>query len=184
MVSLLTKWSVTKLEISLFFPFIAFLQQLWLTYNKPMVCRFSFVLDCVISQPVTDCAMSFGWCTVLMLSTGSPAVHLQAPLTKSILLAGPRGCGKRMLVHALCNEVGANLFDLSPANLAGKYPGKDGLRMLMHLVLKVPQCGIVHFGRTLIVEIAIMCYFFVFVIFFTIECFVCPLLSISAGTCP
>ena len=64
-------------------------------------------------------------------------MHEQAPLTKSILLAGPRGSGKRMLVHAMCNEVGANLFDLSPANLAGKYPGKEGLKMLMHLILKV-----------------------------------------------
>ena len=68
---------------------------------------------------------------------GSPAVHEQAPLTKSILLAGPRGTGKKMLVHAMCNETGANLFDLSPANLVGKYPGKDGLKMLMHLIFKV-----------------------------------------------
>ena len=68
---------------------------------------------------------------------GSPAVHELAPLTKSILLAGPRGSGKKMLVHAMCNETGANLFDLSPANLAGKYPGKDGLKMLMHLIFKV-----------------------------------------------
>lgn len=72
-----------------------------------------------------------------ILPLGSPAVHELAPLTKSILLAGPRGTGKKMLVHALCNETGANLFDLSPANLAGKYPGKDGLKMLMHLLFKV-----------------------------------------------
>lgn len=64
-------------------------------------------------------------------------MHEQAPLTKSILLAGPRGTGKKMLVHAICNETGANLFDLSPANLVGKYPGKDGLKMLMHLLFKV-----------------------------------------------
>ena len=64
-------------------------------------------------------------------------MHEQAPLTKSLLLAGPRGSGKRMLVHAVCNELGANMFDLSPANLAGKYPGKEGLKMLMHLILKV-----------------------------------------------
>lgn len=68
---------------------------------------------------------------------GSAAVHEQAPLIKSVLLTGPRGTGKRLLVHAICNEVGANLFDLSPANLAGKYPGKDGLKMLMHLLFKV-----------------------------------------------
>lgn len=69
--------------------------------------------------------------------SGSQAVHEQAPLTKSILLAGPRGTGKKMLVQAVCNEVGANMFDLTAANIAGKYPGKDGLKMLIHLVFKV-----------------------------------------------
>lgn len=68
---------------------------------------------------------------------GSQAVHEQAPLTKSILLAGPRGTGKKMLVQAVCNEVGANMFDLTAANIAGKYPGKDGLKMLIHLIFKV-----------------------------------------------
>lgn len=64
-------------------------------------------------------------------------MHELAPLVKSILLVGPPGTGKKMLVHAVCTETGANLFDLSPDNLAGKYPGKSGLQMLMHLVLKV-----------------------------------------------
>lgn len=59
------------------------------------------------------------------------------PLIKSILLAGPRGVGKKMLVHALCTETGANLFDLTPENIAGKYPGKSGLTMLIHMVTKV-----------------------------------------------
>ena len=68
---------------------------------------------------------------------GSPAVHEKAPLIKSLLLAGPRGTGKKMLVHAMCNETGANLFDLSATNIAGKYPGKEGLKLLMHMVFKV-----------------------------------------------
>ncbi|OON23870.1 hypothetical protein X801_00207 [Opisthorchis viverrini] len=42
-----------------------------------------------------------------------------------------------MLVHAICTETGANLFDLSATNLVGKYPGKEGLKMLVHLVFKV-----------------------------------------------
>lgn len=29
------------------------------------------------------------------------------------------------------------MFDLTAANIAGKYPGKDGLKMLIHLVFKV-----------------------------------------------
>lgn len=51
---------------------------------------------------------------------GSPAVHEKAPLVKSMMLAGPRGTGKKMLVHAICNETGANLFDLTAANIAGR----------------------------------------------------------------
>ncbi|KAJ8301908.1 hypothetical protein KUTeg_020895 [Tegillarca granosa] len=71
-----------------------------------------------------------------MPSLRSSAVHDKAPLTKSVILAGPRGTGKKMLLHTICNETGANLFDLTPANIQGLYPGKDGLKMLIHLVLK------------------------------------------------
>lgn len=44
-----------------------------------------------------------------------------------------------MLVHAICSETGATLFDLTPANLVGKYPGKSGLIMLIHLIMKVSR---------------------------------------------
>lgn len=56
-----------------------------------------------------------------------------------ILTEGPPGSGKKMLVHAVCNELGAMLFDLTPANIVGKYPGKTGLIMLIHLVMKVSR---------------------------------------------
>lgn len=72
-----------------------------------------------------------------MSSAGSQVVHEKAPLVKAILLAGPAGVGKKMLVHAICQETGANLFDLSPMNTAGKYPGKSGLAMMLHMVFKV-----------------------------------------------
>ncbi len=72
-----------------------------------------------------------------MLSAGSQVVHEKAPLIKAILLAGPAGVGKKMLVHAVCQETGANLFDLSPLNTAGKYPCKSGLAMMLHMVFKV-----------------------------------------------
>ncbi|XP_060104197.1 IQ and AAA domain-containing protein 1-like [Heteronotia binoei] len=74
-----------------------------------------------------------------ILRLGSPTVHELAPLVKSVLLVGPPGTGKKMLVHAVCTETGANLFDLSPDNLARKYPGKSGLQMLLHLVFKVAR---------------------------------------------
>lgn len=56
---------------------------------------------------------------------------------RSVLIAGPHGSGKKLLVNAICKELGATLFDITPANIAGKYPGKSGLIMLVHLISKV-----------------------------------------------
>ncbi|NXO30708.1 DRC11 protein, partial [Cisticola juncidis] len=72
-----------------------------------------------------------------ILPLGSQTVHENAPLVKSLLLAGPAGVGKKMLVHAICTETGANLFSLTPSNIAGKYSGKEGLMLLLHMILKV-----------------------------------------------
>nr|XP_023422745.1 IQ and AAA domain-containing protein 1 [Cavia porcellus] len=74
-----------------------------------------------------------------ILPLGSATVHEKAPLVKSLLLAGPSGVGKKMLVHAICTETGANLFNLSAANIAGKYPGKNGLQMMLQAVFKVAR---------------------------------------------
>ncbi|XP_072539024.1 dynein regulatory complex protein 11 isoform X2 [Salminus brasiliensis] len=74
-----------------------------------------------------------------VLPLGSQCVHERGPLIRSLLLAGPSGVGKKMLLHALCTETGANLFNLSPTNLAGKYPGRSGLQYLLHMVLKVAR---------------------------------------------
>ncbi len=40
-------------------------------------------------------------------------------------------------MHAVCTELNATLFDLTATNIVGKYPGKSGLNMLVHLVSKV-----------------------------------------------
>ncbi|KAM9762046.1 dynein regulatory complex protein 11 [Menidia menidia] len=74
-----------------------------------------------------------------VLPLGSQVVHEKAPLIKAILLVGPAGVGKKMLIHAVCQETGATLFDLSPLNTAGKYPGKSGLTMMLHMVFKVAR---------------------------------------------
>ncbi|NXI36279.1 DRC11 protein, partial [Galbula dea] len=86
-----------------------------------------------------------------ILPLGSQTVHEKAPLVKGLLLAGPTGVGKKMLVHAICTETGANLFNLSTSNIAGKYPGQNGLRMMFHMVLKVGkqlQPSVVWIGDT------------------------------------
>ncbi|KAM4874739.1 IQ and AAA domain-containing protein 1-like [Thomomys bottae] len=74
-----------------------------------------------------------------ILRLGSPDIHAMAPLIRSLLLVGPRGMGKKMLVQAVCTETGANLFDLSPDNLIGKYPGKNGSQLVVHMVFKVAR---------------------------------------------
>lgn len=79
----------------------------------------------------------------------SANIHQTAPLLRSILLAGPKDCGKDMLVNIICTELGAVLFDLTAANIAGKYPGKAGLIMLVHLINKVSKyvnCSSGHFS--------------------------------------
>ncbi|XP_073964537.1 dynein regulatory complex protein 11-like [Choristoneura fumiferana] len=74
-----------------------------------------------------------------ILPLGSEHIRNHAPLIRSVLISGPSGSGKKMLVHAICSEVGGVLFDLTPANIVGKYPGKTGLIMLIHLVSKVSR---------------------------------------------
>lgn len=63
-----------------------------------------------------------------VLPLGSETVRNYAPCVRSLLLTGPRGSGKRLLVNAICSETGATLFDLTPQNLAGKYPGGQNQR--------------------------------------------------------
>merc|ERR1719506_3470058 len=41
----------------------------------------------------------------------------------AMLLYGPAGTGKTLLAHAIAHETAANFFNLSPMNIARKYPG-------------------------------------------------------------
>lgn len=76
------------------------------------------------------------YCIVPLLTQ---QLHETTPHIRSVMIAGPKGSGKDMLVHAISTETGAVLFDLTPANIVGKYPGKTGLIMLIHLVMKVSR---------------------------------------------
>lgn len=72
-----------------------------------------------------------------ILPLANDNIRQLSPLVRSVLIAGPHGSGKKMLIHAICTELGATLFDITPGNIAGKYPGKSGLIMLLHLISKV-----------------------------------------------
>ncbi|XP_011862615.1 PREDICTED: IQ and AAA domain-containing protein 1 isoform X2 [Vollenhovia emeryi] len=74
-----------------------------------------------------------------ILPLGNETLRELTPLVRSVLIAGPHGSGKKLLVNAICTELGATLFDITPANIAGKYPGKSGLIMLVHLISKVSR---------------------------------------------
>ncbi|XP_049835156.1 IQ and AAA domain-containing protein 1-like, partial [Schistocerca gregaria] len=74
-----------------------------------------------------------------MLPMGSETVHRLAPLVRSVCILGPPQSGKKLLARAVCTELGAVMFDLTPKNLAGKYPGNKGLKMLLHLIEKMSR---------------------------------------------
>ncbi|CAF0797232.1 unnamed protein product [Rotaria sp. Silwood1] len=72
----------------------------------------------------------------------SQNVHLSISPRKAVLLAGPRGSGKELLVHIACNELGGLLLDLSLANIAKSFNTAGGLKvlfaMIKRLVLTMP----------------------------------------------
>lgn len=73
-----------------------------------------------------------------ILPLGSQYIHERSPYVKSILLYGAEKTGKTLLTQAVTNLSGANLFDLSPRNTDGKYPGKN-VNMMIHMVFKVAR---------------------------------------------
>nr|CAI5827482.1 unnamed protein product [Callosobruchus analis] len=79
------------------------------------------------------------WLNEYKAQTGKIPEYTGEDRSPSRLLLSRQGSGKDMLVHAICTETGAVLFDLTPGNIVGKYPGKSGLIMLMHLVSKVAR---------------------------------------------
>lgn len=48
-----------------------------------------------------------------------------APRPQSILLFGPAGSGKSLLISAVATECGAAVLNISPSILEGKYKGKQ-----------------------------------------------------------
>lgn len=69
----------------------------------------------------------------------SKIVHEIAPHTKGILIGGASGTGKKMVVHAIANEINATLIDLSCENLVGKYQGKKPTEKFLQMVFRVAK---------------------------------------------
>jgi len=101
------------------------------------------------AQQVRAAVTEFG-----VLPLGSQAVKDHAPLnmtldpktgnpkgkpkpTTPLLIVGAPGTGKRLLVNAIANETGANLFNLTPSNTDGKYSKKE--YVLVHTTFKVAK---------------------------------------------
>merc|ERR1719478_483331 len=60
-------------------------------------------------------------------------------IPKSILLYGPQGSGKTMLVQAVASSTGALFLNLSPNNLEGRFDGRTGPTKCMHMVFCVAR---------------------------------------------
>merc|ERR1712070_957473 len=56
-----------------------------------------------------------------------------------MLLYGPHGTGKTMIVEAVANEIGALLLKLSPDMVRGAWPGKTGPTKLVHWMFTVAR---------------------------------------------
>jgi len=74
-----------------------------------------------------------------LLPLTSEHVHENVPHTKGIMIVGGPHEAKKSILHAMANEVGATLFDLSLDNLVGKFPGKKGNELLFNMVGKVAR---------------------------------------------
>ncbi|XP_071454144.1 dynein regulatory complex protein 11-like [Hetaerina americana] len=74
-----------------------------------------------------------------IIPLGSEFVHMHAPFVKSLLIAGPHETGKHLILNAICTELDAFLFDITNENIAEKYPDKESLKMLVHLVTKMSR---------------------------------------------
>ncbi|XP_046493025.1 IQ and AAA domain-containing protein 1-like [Neodiprion pinetum] len=74
-----------------------------------------------------------------VLPVGSKEIHQVAPLVRSVSIVGLPRSGKSFLVNAICNEIGALLFDLSPKTVAQSYRTKKDLERLVGSINKVAR---------------------------------------------
>ncbi|KAK3794076.1 hypothetical protein RRG08_042890 [Elysia crispata] len=92
-----------------------------------------------VYRPATPQDLKMVLREVFGLPLCSPLIHSSVDLRNSVLLAGPPGAGKTMMVSGLCKETGATVFDLSPVRMVGKFVGKKREDYLMSLLQKVAK---------------------------------------------
>ncbi|XP_014206681.1 IQ and AAA domain-containing protein 1-like [Copidosoma floridanum] len=83
-----------------------------------------------LKQPVLD------YC---VLPVGSRSVHELAPLVRSVCLCGPAGSGQDFLARAICAELKAAVFDLTPEKHVGRFLGRDGRNKLIRSVVRLAK---------------------------------------------
>lgn len=62
---------------------------------------------------------------------------LELPKVKTLCIAGPPNCGKKLLVDALCTEMNAVMFDLSAKNVAPIVDMIEFLALVMQMAKKL-----------------------------------------------
>lgn len=68
--------------------------------------------------------------------------HMQLKLPKGILLTGPPGCGKTLMVHALAGSMGINFISVDAATLTSRWLGEaeKGLRQIFKRAKQIAPC--------------------------------------------
>jgi SpoVK/Ycf46/Vps4 family AAA+-type ATPase len=74
-----------------------------------------------------------------ILPLGCQSAHQRINAINAVCLYGPPSTGKTMLSQAIAYESGAQFFDISPTNTAGKYSGSKGTTLMLHMVFKLAK---------------------------------------------
>ncbi|KAJ1511431.1 Dynein regulatory complex protein 11, partial [Coelomomyces lativittatus] len=74
-----------------------------------------------------------------ILPLGLESVDDSVKLPHSILLFGPTGVGKTLLMNIIATETGASVFILTPRVTAGQYVGKANVSRMVYTVFKVAK---------------------------------------------
>jgi len=108
---------------------------------KNFVCDYNILDNSTDKKIVEPCLLDLHQVLTeyCILPLGFDSISDSIPKINSVLLFGPKGIGKNAYVNAIATETGATLFNLSPRNTMGQYPGKAGVTKMLHMVFKVAE---------------------------------------------